>query len=145
MFMVLLAAFLEMLRRYTGHEDIAIDTPVSGRNHREVEGLIGFFVNSLILRADLTGSPTYRDLVGRVRQMCLEAYSNQELPYDKVVSGLQVAPQRRGQPLTTVSFMLHETVAKDEELGEGFGSFPAPTTSATSSSCRWSSGSRTPD
>jgi len=124
-FMVMLSAFLVLLHRYTGQEDLVVDTPVSGRTHSELEGLIGFFVNSLILRADLSGRPTFRRLLERVRKLCLEAYANQDLPFDKVVSQLQLPPERRGQPLTSVSFMLHETVAKNEDLGAGVRVVPA--------------------
>ncbi|MEX2553287.1 MAG: condensation domain-containing protein, partial [Actinomycetota bacterium] len=124
-FMVMLAAFLALLHRYSGQEDLVIDTPVSGRTHSELEGLIGFFVNSLILRADLSGRPTFRELLARVSKMCLDAYANQELPFDKVVSQVQLPPERRGQPLTSVSFMLHETVAKNEALGAGVRVIPA--------------------
>ncbi|HEX2178256.1 MAG TPA: condensation domain-containing protein, partial [Actinomycetota bacterium] len=124
-YMVFLAAFLVVLQRYTGQEDMVVDTPVSGRTRSELEGLIGFFVNSLILRADLSGRPTFRELLERVRVMCLEAYANQDLPFDKVVSQLTLPAERRGQPLTSVSFMLHETVVKREDLGSGVRLAPA--------------------
>lgn len=118
-FMVLLAAFYTLLHRYTGQEDLLVDTPISGRSRRELEGVIGFFVNSLVLRANLKGTPTFRDFLGKVRQMCLDAYANQDLPFDRVVAQLAMPPERRGQSMTPVSFMLHETVAKHEELGGG--------------------------
>jgi amino acid adenylation domain-containing protein len=125
-FMVLLAAFFALLHRYSGQEDILIDTPTSGRTRRELENLIGFFVNSLVLRVDLAGRPTFRELVARVRAACLDAFANQDVPFDQVVSRLALSRDRRGQSLTPVSFMLHETVAKNEELGAGVSIVPGP-------------------
>ncbi len=125
-FMVLLAAFFALLNRYSGQDDVIVDTPTSGRTRRELEGLIGFFVNSLALRVDLTGRPTFRELVARVRTTCLDAFANQDVPFDQVVSRLNLARVRRGQPLSPVSFMLHETVVKHEELGGGVRIVPGP-------------------
>jgi amino acid adenylation domain-containing protein len=88
LFMTLLAAFYVWLRRYTGQEDIVIGSPVAGRNRAEIEGLIGFFVNTLLLRADLSGDITFRELLSQVRTMCLEALTNQNVPYEKLVAAL---------------------------------------------------------
>lgn len=102
-FMVLLAALDVQLSRLSGQFDIAVSSPVTGRHRPEVKGLIGYFVNTLILRTDLSGDPTFTELLGRVRGTCLDAYSHQDLPFDEVV-GL-VGAQRRsgaGQPLTRV-------------------------------------------
>ena len=68
--MVLLAAYKVALHRYTGQTDIAIGTPTAGRNHPKVEGLIGFFLNMLVLRTDLSGNPTFRELLERIRGVC---------------------------------------------------------------------------
>ena len=71
--MLLLAVFKVLLARYTGQEDISVGTPIAGRNRVETEGLIGFFVNSLVLRTDLTGNPSVRELLRRVREVALGA------------------------------------------------------------------------
>ena len=118
-FMTLLAAFQALLFRYTGEEDVLVDTVVAGRDREELSPLIGFFVNSLLLRTDVSGDPSFRELVSRVRRVCLGAYEHQELPFDRVVS--EIAPARRGRagPLTPVSFMLHEAVMATWPLGGG--------------------------
>ncbi|QSJ15010.1 amino acid adenylation domain-containing protein [Nostoc sp. UHCC 0702] len=92
LFMTLLAAFQTLLYRYTNQEDIAIGSPIANRNHSEIEGIIGFFANSLVLRSNLSGNPTFRELLGRVREVTLGAYSHQDLPFEKLVEQLQ--PER---------------------------------------------------
>ncbi|HEX7774674.1 MAG TPA: condensation domain-containing protein, partial [Pyrinomonadaceae bacterium] len=87
-FMVLLAAFEALLWRYTGQDDIVIGTPVANRNRAEVEGLIGYFANTLVLRTDLSGGPTFRQLVDRVRETSLGALAHQDLPFEKLVEEL---------------------------------------------------------
>ncbi|WP_165227154.1 non-ribosomal peptide synthetase [Aquisphaera insulae] len=94
LFMTLLAAFDVLLSRYSGRDDIAVGTPVAGRARPEVEGLIGFFVNTLVIRSDLSGSPTFRDLLGRVRRDALDAYSHQDLPFERIVGELRESPFR---------------------------------------------------
>src|SRR5205085_10123859 len=79
--MTLLAAFKLLLARYSGQEDIVVGTPISGRTRSELEGLVGFLVNTLPLRTDVSGNPTFRELLGRVREMSLEAYAHQDLPF----------------------------------------------------------------
>ncbi len=105
LFMTLLAAFKTLLYRYTHQEDIAIGSPIANRNRKEIEGLIGFFVNNLVLRTDLSGNPTFQELLGRVRELTLEAYSHQDLPFEKLVEGL---PERNlnSHPLFQVVFNL---------------------------------------
>ncbi len=88
-FMVLLAAFQALLFRHSGQEDLVVGTPTAGRNRREAEGLIGVFINSLPLRADLSGDPTWSDLLRRTRERTLEAYARQDLPFEKLVEELQ--------------------------------------------------------
>src|SRR6185312_662899 len=83
LFMVLLAAFQTLLYRYTSQSDIVIGTPLAGRNRLELEGLIGFFVNTLVLRTKVEGDLSFVELVRRVREVCLQAYANQEVPFDK--------------------------------------------------------------
>src|SRR5262249_44138271 len=85
LFMSLLAVFNTLLYRWSGKEDFAVGTAMTGRSRREVEDLIGFFVNTLALRADLSGHPTFRQLLQRVRQTVLDGSANQDVPFDKVV------------------------------------------------------------
>lgn len=92
LFMTLLAAFKVLLSRYTGQTDIVVGTPIAGRNRPEVEGLIGFFINTLVLRSDLSDDPSFRQLLKRVKETSLAAYSHQDLPFEKLVEELQ--PQR---------------------------------------------------
>ena len=117
LFMTLLAAFQALLHRYTGEEDILVDTVLAGRSRAELEAVVGFFVNSAILRTDVSGNPTFRELLGRVKRVCLGALEHQEVPFDRVVSELGVSRRGIGGTLTPVSFMLHEGVTKRREMG----------------------------
>jgi amino acid adenylation domain-containing protein len=91
-FMALLAAFAALLRRHTGKDDIVVGAPVANRGRSEIEGLIGFFLNTLALRTDLSGDLTFRELLGRVREVALGAYAHQEMPFERLVEELH--PQR---------------------------------------------------
>lgn len=106
LFMTLLAAFQTLLYRYTGQTDITVGSPIANRNRRELEDLIGFFANSLVLRTDLSGNPSFRELLSKVRQVTVEAYANQDLPFEKIVEELH--PERLGSrnPLFQVVFAL---------------------------------------
>ena len=106
LFMVLLSAFALLLHRYSGQDDILIATPVAGRNHSEVESLIGLFINNLVLRADLSGEPSFRELLARLRQVTLEAYDHSVLPFEKLVEELQPERHLDRQPLYQVMFAL---------------------------------------
>ncbi|MFE7577247.1 amino acid adenylation domain-containing protein [Streptomyces sp. NPDC057521] len=88
--MVLLAAFQELLARFSGQRDFAVGSPVAGRPEPELEGLVGMFVNVLALRARLDGDPTFAELLDRTRETCLEAYAHQELPFAQLVTELNV-------------------------------------------------------
>ena len=80
--MVLLAAFKVLLHRYSGQEDIVVGSPIANRNRAEIEGLIGFFVNSLVMRTDVSGDPSFLELVARVREVALGGYAHQDLPFE---------------------------------------------------------------
>jgi amino acid adenylation domain-containing protein len=105
-FMVFLAAFAIVLQRYSGQDDVVIGTPIANRTHVDLEGLIGFFINTLPIRLDLSGNPTFRELLGRVRDVALDAYEHQDMPFEKLVEELQ--PQRDVSlpPLFQVLFQL---------------------------------------
>jgi amino acid adenylation domain-containing protein len=103
-FMTLLAALKTLLYRYTGQEDLCVGTPVTGRNRGETEGLIGFFVNTLVIRADLGGDPSFRELLGRVRESALGAYAHQELPFETLVEKLQPERSMSHTPIFQVTF-----------------------------------------
>ena len=104
LFMTLLAAFKTLLYRYTHQEDIALGSPIANRNRSEVEGIIGFFVNSLVLRSNLSGNPNFRELLGRVREVTLGAYSHQDLPFEKLVEELHPERNLSYHPLFQVVF-----------------------------------------
>ncbi|MFC2108907.1 condensation domain-containing protein, partial [Candidatus Bipolaricaulota bacterium] len=104
LFMVLLAGWMVLLGRYAQGEDIAIGTPSAGRLHPDTEQIIGFFVNTLVLRGDLSGDPTFCQLLRRVRHTCLEAYEQQEVPFEKLVAELHPERQRNQTPLFQVMF-----------------------------------------
>jgi amino acid adenylation domain-containing protein len=105
-FMTLLAAFNVLLFRHTGQTDILVGTDVANRNHHETEHLIGFFVNLLPLRTDVSGNPSFIDLLGRVREVALGAYAHQDLPFEKVVEALKLSRDLRRNPLVQVLFVL---------------------------------------
>ena len=104
--MTLLAAFQVLLARYSGQHDIAVGTPIAGRKQAELEDQIGFFVNTLVLRSDLSTNPTFRELLHRVRQVSLEAYDHQDLPFEKLVEELQPERHVNRSPLVQVLFQL---------------------------------------
>src|SRR5262249_14206226 len=106
LFMTLLAAFQTLLHRYTGQDDIVVGTFIANRNRAEIEKLIGFFVNSLVLRTSLEGDPPFRELLARVREVTLGAYANQDLPFEKLVEELQPERDLSRNPLFQVVFQL---------------------------------------
>jgi len=98
LYMVLLAGFLTLLARYSGQQDFAVSSPVAGRNRAETEGLVGFFVNSLVIRADLSGAPSFRSCSAGVRETTLAAQLHQDVPFEKLVHELAPEAQPRPHP-----------------------------------------------
>ncbi len=130
-FMTLLAVFDLLLHRLTGATDLAVGTDVAGRDRLELEGLIGFFVNNLVLRTDLGGNPSFRDLLGRVRETTLDAFVHQEVPFDRVVKDLGVPRDPARTPLFQVLFVLQNT-PRSPATQPGLTLQPIATTSAVS-------------
>jgi surfactin family lipopeptide synthetase A len=116
LFMTLLAAFKTLLYRYTGNEDIVVGSPIANRNRTEIERLIGFFVNTLVLRSRLDGNPTFEELLSRVREVALGAYSHQGLPFDVLVEELQPQRSLSYTPLFQVMFVLQNAPMSEIEL-----------------------------
>ncbi|MBX3741860.1 MAG: amino acid adenylation domain-containing protein [Akkermansiaceae bacterium] len=104
LFHVQLAAFKLLLHRYTGATDIPVGTPVSGRTRGELEPLIGVFINSLILRSDLSGDPTFDELLGRVRDTAVQAIEHQDLPFENIVRALKPERDPGRNPLFQINF-----------------------------------------
>ena len=104
MFMLMLAAFKVLLSRYSGQTDLVVGTPIAGRNRQEVEGLIGFFVNNLVLRTDLADDPTFPELLDRIRQIVLGAFARPEVPFEKLVEELKPDREIGRNPLFQILF-----------------------------------------
>ncbi|WP_327002969.1 amino acid adenylation domain-containing protein [Dactylosporangium sp. NBC_01737] len=128
--MTLLAAFHAVLGRAGGQTDFAVGSPVAGRAHPELERLVGMFVNTLTLRARLSGDPTFAELLARTRETCLSAYTHQELPFEQLVQDLDVPRDVRRPPLFQALFAMQNYA---ETTGRAFagltlGHWPAPVT-----------------
>ncbi|MGC2062824.1 MAG: condensation domain-containing protein, partial [Thermodesulfovibrionales bacterium] len=116
LFMTLLTAFQSLLHRYTGQDDIVVGTPIANRNRAEIEGLIGFFVNTLVMRTDTSGNPAFRELLKRVRKSTLDAFANQDLPFEKLIKELHPERDLSRNPLFQVMFALQNTPVSTLEL-----------------------------
>ncbi|MBW4594952.1 MAG: amino acid adenylation domain-containing protein [Brasilonema angustatum HA4187-MV1] len=131
LFMTLLAAFDTLLYRYTGTEDILVGSPIANRDRTEIEGLIGFFVNTLVMRTDLSGDPSFEELLVRVREMAMEAYSHQNLPFEMLVEALQPERDLSHTPLFQVMFALQNaSMSQVELIGLTVSSLPLEGTTA---------------
>jgi amino acid adenylation domain-containing protein len=106
LFMILLAVFQTLLYRYSGQEDIMVGSPIANRNRSEIENLIGFFVNTLVLRVNLSGNPPFTELLSQVRDVTLDAYAHQDLPFEKLVEELHPQRDLSGNPLFRIVFAL---------------------------------------
>jgi amino acid adenylation domain-containing protein len=107
-FIVQTAAFLALLRRYTGQDDLVIGSPTANRGHSELEPVIGFFINQLVLRADLSGDPTFREVLDRVREV-VQAAATHDIPLGKLVDAVRPPRDRSRLPLFQIAFALQET------------------------------------
>jgi aspartate racemase len=116
LFVTLLAAFQLLLRRYTGQEDIVVGTPIANRNRAEIEGLIGLFMNMLVMRADLSGNLSFRELLGRVQGAAFGAYAHQDLPFEKLVEELNPERDLSRSPFFQVLFALQNMPMQPLEL-----------------------------
>ncbi|HXD30196.1 MAG TPA: amino acid adenylation domain-containing protein [Pyrinomonadaceae bacterium] len=105
-FMLLLTAFYVLLHRYSQQDDMAVGVPIANRTRRELEGVVGFFTNSLVMRVDLGGNPSFREALSRVREVAVEAYGHQDVPFSAVVASLGLPQDLSRNPLFQVSFQL---------------------------------------
>ncbi|MBM7586116.1 amino acid adenylation domain-containing protein [Bacillus pakistanensis] len=107
LYMTLMAAFKVLLYRYTGQKDLLIGTPVGGRNREEIERLIGFFVNTIVIRTELHQNLTFKEYLNQVKQTCLSAYANQDVPFEKLVEEIQPERNLSHNPIFQAMFIYH--------------------------------------
>ncbi|HTR47809.1 MAG TPA: condensation domain-containing protein, partial [Verrucomicrobiae bacterium] len=126
LFMTLLAAYQVLLCRHSDEADICVGSPIANRSRSELDGLIGFFANTLALRGDLSGDPTFREFLQRIRKMTLEAYRHQDVPFEKLVQELQPDRDLSRNPLFQASFSLEQDFSHDLKLANlAFAPFAA--------------------
>ncbi|MEM1319018.1 MAG: amino acid adenylation domain-containing protein [Bacteroidota bacterium] len=119
LFMLLLATLKVLLYRYSGQEDLCVGSPVANRMQKETEALVGFFVNTLALRSDLSGNPSFKTLLAQIKETTLDAYSHQEVPFEKIVEQMGIRRDRSRTPIFQVLFVLQNTPeVPDLQLGE---------------------------
>ncbi|WP_438712815.1 amino acid adenylation domain-containing protein [Aquimarina muelleri] len=116
LFMLLLSAFKILLYKYSGQKDICVGSPIANRTREESEALIGFFVNTLALRNDLSGNPSFKDILQQVKENTLEAYEHQQAPFEKVVDSVVEVRDRSISPLFQVMFVLQNTPQQEIDL-----------------------------
>jgi hypothetical protein len=130
LFMTTLAAFQALLHRYTGRDDIVVGAPTAGRDRTELESMIGFFVNMLVMRTTFAGNPTFRELQGRVREVVLGAFAHQELPFEQLVADVQPERDLSRGGLFQVAFALQNAPRTALKLAD-VTLFPLESTSET--------------
>jgi amino acid adenylation domain-containing protein len=131
LFMTLMAGFQTMLSRYSGQERIVVGTDLANRKTPETERMIGFFINLLAVRNDLSGNPTFRELLARVREGLLEAYAHQEVPFPKIVQDLQPERSATHNPIVQVLFVMQNVPRGKRELaGVQLEPFEVPVTTS---------------
>jgi non-ribosomal peptide synthetase component F len=118
LYMTLLGGFFTLLYRYTRQVEILVGTPIAGRSHEQTEGLIGLFVNTLVMRGDMTGNPTFREFLHRVSEMSLSAYAHQDLPFDLLVEELHPERSLSYSPIIQVMFSLDQAKSKAVEIAD---------------------------
>ncbi|MEH2171889.1 amino acid adenylation domain-containing protein [Nostoc sp.] len=118
LFMTLMAAYATLLFRYSGQQDILLGTPIASRNHQDIEGLIGFFVNTLVMRTRLEDNPSFSKLLTQVRSTCMDAYANQDVPFEQIVEALQIERSLSHSPLFQVMFALQNASMEQLETPE---------------------------
>jgi amino acid adenylation domain-containing protein len=109
LFMASLAGFKALLARYTGVEDVIVGSPVAGRTREELEPVIGYFINTLVLRTDLAGNPTFREMLARVRDTALDAFAHQDVPFEQIVAELQLPRDLSRSPVFQIVFVLQNS------------------------------------
>ncbi|MEM7582115.1 MAG: amino acid adenylation domain-containing protein [Acidobacteriota bacterium] len=114
-FMVYLAAVAALLHRYSGERRVALGSPIAGRDQRKLEGLIGCFVNTVVFRPDLSGEPSFRELLSRTREVALQAFAHQEVPFEKVVEAVQPSRGQGGNPLFQVLYTYQDARRGDRD------------------------------
>ena len=116
-FMTLLAAYVVLLHRYSGEEDVVVGVPVANRGQSEVERLIGYFVNTLAIRNDVSGNPSFTELLGRVRRSALDAFAYQEVPFERLVEELRLERDLSRSPIFQVSFVFQNIPVPEFDVG----------------------------
>jgi amino acid adenylation domain-containing protein len=116
LYMTLLAGFTLLLSRYSGQQDLLVGTPVANRNRVEIEDVVGLFVNTLVLRADLSGDPSAREYLARLREVCLDAYAHQDLPFERLVEEMRPQRDLSRNPLVQVMFSLQNVPLRPPDL-----------------------------
>jgi non-ribosomal peptide synthetase component F len=116
-FMVLHAALTAVLHRHSGQTDLAIGTAVAGRTMPGTESLVGVFINTVVIRTDLSGDPSFAELLGRVKTAALDALAHQEVPFERLVDALKVRRDLSHAPLCQALLVLHNTPSPRLELG----------------------------
>jgi amino acid adenylation domain-containing protein len=117
LYMTMLAGFFTLLHRYSGQEDLLIATTIANRRTQEIEALIGMIVNTLLLRGNLSGRPAFRELLDRVRNLSLEVYAHQDMPFDRLVQELRPERQLGRNPLFQIMYNFHDAAVPDLDFG----------------------------